>query len=326
MAEADVVVQDSIQTQSVDHAFLDLEAGRARYDGEVLTIEVSGQWIHEERRLIALALGLPLEHVRIIQPATGGAFGGREDISIQIYLGLAALKLKGKTVCLRYSRSESMIARHKRHPIRIDYKLGAKNDGTLVAAQVIVYVDKGAYASTGVAVMRKASSHATGPYRVPNVWADVVGVFTNKNPCGAMRGFGAAQMAIAYEGLIDRLASQLGMDKTELRLKNLIRSGDPVTTGQIVPQATVVECFETVLKKINWSRRNYDSPSPHLRRGYGVSAICFGLGYGDGFPDASRALCKLTSDGIVEVYSGGVDVGQGLVNMIAQIVAEEIGV
>lgn len=326
MREADVVVEDMIQTQTVDHAFLDIEAGRARYDGKRLTIEVSGQWLHEERRLIALALGLPLEKLRIIQPATGGAFGGREDISIQIYLGLAALKLKGKTICLRYSRSESMVARHKRHPIRVHYKLGAKQDGTLVAAQITFYVDKGAYASTGIAVMRKASSHATGPYKVPNVWVDVIGVFTNNNPCGAMRGFGAAQTAIAYEGLMDRLAAKLGMDKTELRMKNLIHSGDAVTTGQIVPHATGQECFEAVLKKIDWKNRSYETGAPHLKRGYGVSVICFGLGYGDGFPDASRARCKLTADGTVEVYSSAVDVGQGLMNMIAQIVAEEVGV
>ena len=326
MDQADVVVEDVIQTQSVDHAFLDLEAGRARYNGRTLTIEAPGQWIHEERRLIALALGLPLERVRIIQPATGGEFGGREDISIQIYLGLAALKAKGSTVCLRYSRAESMTARHKRHPVRIDYKLGSQKDGTLVAAEVTVCVDKGAYASTGVAVMRKASSHATGPYRIPNVWVDVVGVFTNKNPCGAMRGFGAAQMAIAYEGLMDRLAAEIGMDKAELRLKNLVRSGDAVTTGQVVPHATAAECFEAVLQKMNWANRSYAPPAPHLRRGYGVSVICFGLGYGDGFPDASRARCRLTKEGAIEVYSGGVDVGQGLTNMVAQIAAEEIGV
>lgn len=326
MGEADVIVEDVIQTQTVDHAFLDLEAGRARYDGKMLTIEVSGQWLHEERRLIALALGLPLEKLRLIQPATGGAFGGREDISIQIYLGLAAVKLKGKTVCLRYSRPESMVARHKRHPVRVHYKLGAKKDGTLVAAQITFYVDKGAYASTGIAVMRKASSHATGPYKVPNVWVDVIGVFTNNNPCGAMRGFGAAQTAIAYEGLMDRLAAQLGMDKIELRMKNLIKSGDAVTTGQIVPHATGVECFEAVLKRIDWKNRSYETPAPHLKRGYGVSVICFGLGYGDGFPDASRAKCRLTDEGIVEVCSSGIDVGQGLTNMVAQIAAEEIGV
>ncbi|HUI06253.1 MAG TPA: xanthine dehydrogenase family protein molybdopterin-binding subunit, partial [Verrucomicrobiae bacterium] len=326
LREADVVVEDVIQTQTVDHAFLDLEAGRARYDGKMLTIEVSGQWLHEERRLIALALGLPLEKLRLIQPATGGAFGGREDISIQIYLGLAALKLKGQTVCLRYPRAESMIARHKRHPVRIHYKLGAKQDGTLVAAQVTFYVDKGAYASTGIAVMRKASSHATGPYKVPNVWVDVIGVFTNNNPCGAMRGFGATQTAIAYEGLMDRLAARLGMDKVDLRMKNLIRSGDAVTTGQVVPLATGVECFEAVLKRIDWKNRSYETPAPHLKRGYGVSVMCFGLGYGDGFPDASRAQCRLTDDGIVEVCSSGIDVGQGLTNMVAQIAAEEIGV
>jgi CO/xanthine dehydrogenase Mo-binding subunit len=326
MSEADVVVEDVIQTQTTDHAFLDLEAGRARYDGKMLTIEVSGQWLHEERRLIALALGMPLEKLRLIQPATGGAFGGREDISIQIYLGLCALKLKGKTICLRYSRSESMIARHKRHPVRVDYKLGAKKDGTLVAAQVIFYVDKGAYASTGIAVMRKASSHATGPYKVPNVWVDVVGVFTNNNPCGAMRGFGAAQTAIAYEGLMDRLADKLGMDKAELRRKNLIKSGDSVTTGQIVSHATALECFDAVLKKIDWNHRSYDTPAPHLKRGYGLSIVCFGLGYGDGFPDASRARCKLNDEGVVELYSSAIDVGQGLLNMVCQIAAEEIGV
>ena len=325
MAEADVVVEDTIQTQTADHAFLDLEAGRAKWDGKTLTIEVPGQWIHEECRLIALALGLPVEKVRIIQPATGGAFGGREDISIQIYLGLCALKLKGKTVCLRYSRSESMIVRHKRHPIRIHYKLGAKKDGTLVAAQITFYVDKGAYASTGIAVMRKASSHATGPYKVPNIAVDVIGVFTNNNPCGAMRGFGAAQTAVAYEGLMDRLATKLGMDKAELRRKNLVKSGDEVTTGQVVPYATAVECFDAVLQKIDWPHRSYETPAPHLKRGYGVSIVCFGLGYGDGFPDASRARCRLRPDGIIEVYSSGCDVGQGLINMVAQITAEEIG-
>jgi CO/xanthine dehydrogenase Mo-binding subunit len=326
MAEAEVVVEDTIQTQTCDHAFLDLEAGRAKWDGKMLTIEVPGQWLHEECRLIALALGLPVEKIRIIQPATGGAFGGREDISIQIYLGLCALKLKGKTICMRYSRSESMIVRHKRHPIRIHYKLGAKKDGTLTAAQVTFYVDKGAYASTGIAVMRKASSHATGPYKVPNISVDVLGVFTNNNPCGAMRGFGAAQTAIAYEGLMDRLATKLGMDKAELRMKNLVKSGDEVTTGQIVPYATAVECFDAVLKKIDWKNRSYETPAPHLKRGYGVSIVCFGLGYGDGFPDASRARCRLTPDGMVEVYSSGIDVGQGLINMVSQIAAEEVGV
>src|SRR5258706_7859361 len=136
MTEAEVIVEDTIQTQTVDHAFLDLEAGRAKWDGKMLVIEVPGQWIHEECRIIALALGLPVEKIRIIQPATGGAFGGREDISIQIYLGLCALELKGKMVCMRYTRSESMIVRHKRHPIPVHDKLREKKDGTLIAEHV----------------------------------------------------------------------------------------------------------------------------------------------------------------------------------------------
>ncbi|MHC4609916.1 MAG: xanthine dehydrogenase family protein molybdopterin-binding subunit, partial [Planctomycetota bacterium] len=332
LAESDVVVTETFQTQTVDHAFLDLEAGVARYETSgqgLLTIQVSGQWVHEERRLIALALGLEPEHIRIIQPATGGAFGGREDISIQIYLGLAALKHPNKTVALRYDRGESMRARHKRHAIRVEYTLGARPDGTLTAAKVVVWSDEGAYASTGPAVMRKASSHATGPYRVPNVSVDVYGVHTNNNPTGAMRGFGACQMAIAYEGMMDRLAQALGCDRYELRRQNLIRAGDAVTTGQRLPVATVTDCLETAMDQFRAGGSAGPAleqpPEPHLRRGYGMSAICFGLGYGDGFPDCARARVAFDQDGRAVVYTGGVDVGQGFDNMVAQIAADDLG-
>jgi CO/xanthine dehydrogenase Mo-binding subunit len=326
LAESDVVISETFQTQTVDHAFLDLEAGIGLWDGKVLTLHVSGQWVHEERRLTALALGLPLEAVQIISPVTGGAFGGREDLGIQIHLGLAALKNPGKTIAMRYSREESMRSRHKRHALRIHYTLGAMRDGTLTAAKVTVFSDEGAYASTGPAVMRKASSHATGPYRVPNVYVDVYGVYTNNNPTGAMRGFGATQMATAYEGMIDRLADRLEMDRIELRRKNLIRSGDAVTTGQIVPVATAVECMEAALDQFK-SGQTIDPPlAPNQRRGWGVSVICFGLGYGDGFPDASRARLRFTPDDRLEVSTGGVEYGQGLLNMVSQIAAEEIGV
>jgi len=325
LAASDVVLSETFQTQTVDHAFLDLEAGIARWDGKLLTIHVSGQWVHEERRLTALALGLPLEAVRIICPATGGAFGGREDISIQIYLGLCALKHPGKTIAMRYSREESMRARHKRHALRIHYTIGAKKDGTLTAAKITVYSDEGAYASTGPAVLRKAASHATGPLRIPNVHVDVYGVFTNNNPTGAMRGFGACQMAIAYNGMMDRLAARLGMDRVELWRKNLIRSGDDVTTGQRIPIATAMECMDAALAKYRQGGPGSAPVRPHQRRGWGLSVICFGLGYGDGFPDASRARVRFNEAGRVEVYTGGVEYGQGLLNMAGQIAAEELG-
>jgi len=325
LAGSAYVVSETFHTQTVDHAFLDVEAGVACWDGKLLTIQVSGQWIHEERRLIALALGLPMEQVRIISPATGGAFGGREDISIQIHTGLAALRFPGKTVAMRYDRGESMIARHKRHAIRIEYTMGADSEGRLTAAKVAVYSDEGAYASTGIAVLRKAASHATGPYRVPNVHVDVFGVFTNNNPTGAMRGFGACQMAISYEGMMDRLAEKMGMDRVEIRKRNLIRSGDEVTTGQRIPLAAAVECLDAALAKFEERPRPDEALPPHLRRGWGMSVICFGLGYGDGFPDASRSRVRIAEDGVLEVFTGMVDVGQGVDNVVAQIAAEEMG-
>lgn len=327
LADADVVVTDTFHTQTVDHAFLDLEAGTGVWDGHTLTLRTAGQWVHEEARLIALALGLPVEQVRIIQPCTGGAFGGREDISIQIYLGIAALKHPGKTIGLRYDRGESMRARHKRHALDIEYTLGAKRDGTLTAARIIVHSDEGAYASTGIAVMRKASSHATGPLRVPNIEVDVYGVHTNNNPTGAMRGFGACQMAIAYNGTMDRLAKALGMDRVDLILKNLIQPGDVVTTGQRIENATGDKCLAAALEKFR--DRPYpgnENLPPHLRRGWGLSVMCFGIGYGDGYPDCSRARVELNDDGTATVYTGGVEFGQGLLNMVIQIAGEHLGI
>jgi CO/xanthine dehydrogenase Mo-binding subunit len=325
LAEADVVVEGEFRTRGVDHAFLDLEAGMAELDGDTVVIHASGQWIHEERRLVALALGLPLERVRIVQPATGGAFGGREDISIQIYLGLAVLKHK-RPVRMEYTRSESMVARHKRHPVRIKYTMGAKLDGTITAAKVQIVTDEGAYTSTGPAVLRKAVSHCTGPYRVPNIWADGQAVFTNACPTGAMRGFGACQLAIAYEGMLQILARKLKRDPVSLRAQNLLRDGEEVTTGQRIVVAGGADCLEAVAKALDWSNRDYQTPQPYLRRGYGVSSICFGLGYGDGFPDAARARVRLVDDGSVEVYTAAVEFGQGVHTMMAQVAANELGV
>lgn len=325
LAEADAVVTCVFKTHGVDHAFLDLEAGYAEMVDDVITIHASGQWVHEERRLIALALGVPMERVRIVQPPTGGAFGGREDISIQIYLGLAALTLN-RPVRMQYTREESMVARHKRHPMEIEYTLGAMADGTFTAAKVLIRSDEGAYASTGPAVLRKAVSHCTGPYRVPNVMADGVALFTNNCPTGAMRGFGACQLAIAYEGTVLAMAHKLGIDVVALKRKNLLRDGEQVTTTQVIPVASAHDCLEAALARFGWEGRRTDAPAAHLRRGYGVSAICFGVGYGDGYPDASRGRVRFADDGVLEVYSGGVEVGQGLHSLLAQIAGEEFGI
>ncbi len=325
LATADAVVRCRFKMRGVDHAFLDVEAGYAEPEGEGVVIHASGQWIHEERRLVALAIGVPVEQVRIVQPATGGAFGGREDISIQIYLGLAALKL-GQAVRIQYTREESMVARHKRHPIEVDYTLGAKADGTFVAAKVVIRSDEGAYASTGPAVLRKAVSHCTGPYRVPNIHCDGVAIVTNTCPTGAMRGFGACQLAIAYEGAVEAMARELGVDAVTLKRKNLLKDGDRLTTNQVVNVASGGEVLEAALTKFGWESRSHSAPAPHLRRGFGVSSICFGLGYGDGYPDRSFARVRIAEDGVVEVRSSGVDVGQGLHGLLGQIAAEVLGI
>lgn len=325
IAAADVVIHTTTRTQAVDHAFLEVEAGYAELVDDRVEIHAAGQWVHEERRLVALAVGLPLERVRIIQPPTGGAFGGREDISIQIYLALAVLRL-GQPVRMQYTRHESMIARHKRHPMEIDYTLAAMRDGTIVAAKVYIRSDEGAYASTGPAVLRKSVSHATGPYRVPNIRVDGIAVFTNNCPTGAMRGFGACQLAIAYEGAVRVLAERLGIDVVELKRKNLLRDGDAITTGQIIPVASARDCMDAALARAGWAQRSYETAAPHLRRGYGVSTICFGVGYGDGYPDGSRARVRLSDDATLEVYSGAVEVGQGVHALLAQIAGEELAV
>lgn len=187
LACADTVVTCVFKTQGVDQRVLDLEAGYAEIDGDVVVIHASGQWVHEEQRLIALALGLPVERVRIVQPPTGGAFGGREDISIQIYLGLAALKL-GRPVRMQYTREESMIARHKRHPMEIEYTLGATADGRFTAARVLIRSDEGAYASTGP---RGAPQGREPLHRaVPRAQRVVRrrGSIHQQLPAGAMRG------------------------------------------------------------------------------------------------------------------------------------------
>ena len=327
LKKCDIIIKDFFQTQTVDHAFLDLESGTAVWDGAVLTINASGQWVHEERRLIALALGLPIEAVRVIAPVTGGAFGGREDLGIQMLLGVAALCHPRRIVGLRYHREESMRARHKRHAIRIKYTLGATKDGRLVAAEIEVYSEEGAYASTGPAVLRKAASHCTGPYLVPNIKCDVYGVYTNNNPKGAMRGFGSVQMAMAYEGMMDRLAKKIGITREEIRDLNLIRDGDPITTGQRIDNASARFCLKKALTHFRKSRdTKFRKLYNHERRGVGMSVICFGLGYGDDFPDASRAKVCIGSDDRVWVFTGACDYGQGAVTVAAQIAAEELGV
>lgn len=254
-AKSDVIVEKEYRTGMVDHAFLQPEAGVSYMEGDKVVVCVSTQYPHFDRIEVAEALGIPEEQVRILNPAVGGAFGGREDITMQIHLALASRTLK-KPVKSIYDREESFLAHSKRHAFIMKYKTGATSDGKLLATEVTIIGDTGAYASWVCNVLRKGGVHATGPYEVPNVKVDSYGVYTNNPFAGAMRGFGATQPPVAYEQQMDIIAEKLGMDPIEFRMKNIFRKGSITATGQeLYESVTAVECLEAVASKINKNNR-----------------------------------------------------------------------
>jgi CO/xanthine dehydrogenase Mo-binding subunit len=230
LAAADVVLEDEFATTWQEHAFLQPEAGVAYLDeqGRVV-IETAGQWLHEDRRQIAMILGLPEDQIVIRYAAIGGAFGGREDLSIQHLLALAAWKLR-RPVALVWSREESMIAHHKRHPFIVRCKWGAQRDGTITALEAELIGDGGAYASTSAEVTKVATLFANGCYAIDNISVDGYALYTNNIPCGAFRGFGAPQAQFAAEIMVTRLAHALGIDPVEIRRRNLYREGSLEST------------------------------------------------------------------------------------------------
>jgi len=241
-AEADVIVENEYKTTFIDQLPLQVEAGVAFYDEKDGVIELwsATQWLHDTQADMAQSLGLPKEKIRIIQPVIGGAFGKKEDISVHIYLALAAIATR-RPVKLTYSREESMIAQSKRHPFIIRMKTGVTKKGYLTACQVEVIGDTGAYASSGLAVVHKGMYHCTGPYNVDNVKGIAYTIYTNNTYCGAMRGFGANQMAFAYESQMDILAQQLGIDPVQFRLQNAYEIGSTTPNRQILTHSVGVK-------------------------------------------------------------------------------------
>lgn len=238
---SDIIVENNYETSMVEHCFLQPEAGAAYIDekGDINLI-VATQYPHYDREEIAQALNLSQENIRIITAAVGGAFGGREDITLQIHLAMAAYKLK-RPVKTIYSREESFIAHSKRHPFYMRYKTGAKKDGTLMAMEAEIIGDAGAHASWTINILRKAGVHATGPYLIPNVKIDCHAVYTNNPFTGAMRGFGAAQVPMAYEQQIDEIANRLKINPVDIRLKNCFKAGSITATGQILEESVPLQ-------------------------------------------------------------------------------------
>ena len=341
-AHADVVVTGTYEVGMQDQAFLGPESGVAIPDGEGgIDLFVATQWLHVDHRQTALALGLQPEQVRMTNAGVGGAFGGREDVSMQIHACMLALHT-GRPVKMVYNREESFFGHVHRHPCRMRYEHGATRDGKLVYVRARVVLDGGAYASSSRAVCTNAACFAVGPYVIPNARIDSYVAYTNNPPCGAMRGFGAVQVAFAHEAQMDRLAAALEMDPVELRIANALKQGDRMPTGQLIDHpAPVAELLERVramplppasapgdLRELPGGVAN-TTHGEGVKRGIGYGIGVKNVGFSEGFDDFSTARVRLSIDegeSLVEVHTAACEVGQGLETILAQIARTELDV
>ncbi|HEV8224667.1 MAG TPA: xanthine dehydrogenase subunit D [Rubrobacteraceae bacterium] len=343
-ASADVVVKGEYEVGMQDQAFLGPESGLAVPDGQDgVDLYISTQWLHLDQEQVAESLGLDPEQVRLTLSGVGGAFGGREDLSMQIHACMLALDT-GRPVKMVYNREESFYGHVHRHPARMRYEHGATRDGELVYVRARLVFDGGAYASSSNAVCTNAATFACGPYDVPNAHIESHMLYTNNPPCGAMRGFGAVQVCFAHETQMDRLARELGMDPLELRTMNALKPGDTFPFGQEVPPpAPVREILERVrdmplpveeevvgrdLRRLPGGVSNV-THGEAVRRGVGYAVGFKNIGFSAGFDDYSTARVTLSiQDGepLVQVHTAAAEVGQGLITVEAQIARTELGV
>lgn len=336
--KADVIVEGEYHTPVQEHAYLQPEAGLSYIDENgLITIESAGQWTHADRASIAHALGLPDEMIRVIYPAIGGAFGGREDLSVQIPLALATWKLQ-RPVKIIWSRRESMIGHGKRHAVTIKAKWGATKDGKLIAVENELIGDGGAYMYTSNKVLGNATITSTGPYFIPNVKTDVYGVYTNNIPGAAFRGFGAPQALFMAETQMNKLAEKLGMDPVEFRLINALRDGDTMGVGTPAPgPVTVVQCIEAARDKFGWKksdrrRKTADrkkSDQLSVVRGRGFAAGFKNVGFSFGYQENCWAKVELYGNGKIEkviLHHAGAEVGQGTHTVMIQMAAQTLNV
>ncbi len=323
LQQADVVVEGTYRTQFVDHAYMELESGMAWIDDDgVINLRTSTQVI-EHYRSLAKMLGLPQSKVRIRGTMVGGGFGGREDMTVEPYLALAAWKT-GRPVRSDLPREESFFAHTKRHPFVFRYKTGVRRDGTILGMKVEIVSDAGAYIYLSPYVLIYALVPCTGPYRVPNLYADAKSVLTNNPPTSAMRGFGGLQACFAYERHMDDIADALGMDPRELRRKNFIRRGDTLGNGQVIENDPLLE----ELMDTAWSMLGGDKPAapPGKAVGRAVSVAMVSYGRLLWTHDTSSAYVSLELDGSVVVRSGVPDIGGGQSASLVQITSEVLGV
>ena len=342
-AQADVVVVGEYEVGMQDQAFLGPESGLAvpAEDGGI-DLYVATQWLHVDRDQLAPCLGLPKEKVRLTLAGVGGAFGAREDLSMQVHACMLALRTN-RPVKMVYNREESFYGHVHRHPATMRYEHGATRDGKLVYVKAVIVLDGGAYSSTTRAVTGNAASLGVGPYEAPHVSIDAYGVYTNNPPCGAMRGFGAVQACFGYESQMDKLADALGMDPLELRVKNVVDQGSRLPTGQVIEAPAPLADMARRLRAmplppplpVDADLRALPGGVSNTTHGEGVvRGIGYGVGiknicFSEGFDDFSTARVRLELVGgepVAVVHTASAEVGQGLVTLQAQIARTELGI
>jgi selenium-dependent xanthine dehydrogenase len=324
-AEADVIIEKEYTTQTVEHGFIEPEAGLAvpEADGRI-TVYCGGQIPFTDREQIAATLNVPEDRIRVINCLIGGGFGGKEDATVQVHIALLAQATK-RPVKMVFSRKESLRVHPKRHATIIKMKTGAKKDGTLVAQEVLIYGDGGAYASLSGHVMLRATTHAAGPYEVPNVVVDTYAMYTNNVPSGAFRGFGVTQSTFAMESQMDQLAEKLGISPLDIRRKNILTIGKKTLAGQVLTESCgLPQALELVAEEME--KHPFVAEEGSKRRAWGVACAYKNVGYGSGAYDAAGAEVEVFTNGRAAVRAGAAEIGQGLVGILAQTVTEELGV
>jgi CO/xanthine dehydrogenase Mo-binding subunit len=325
---ADFVFENEYRTSRQAHAFLETEAGVAFYgeDGR-LTVRVGGQYPQGDQTQIARALGLRNEDVRVIMPMPGGAFGGKYEITVQGYLALVTLLTK-RPCRIMLDRDESFLAGIKRHPFHMRYRTACTAEGQLIAAEVELIADTGAYASVGPAVLSLATEHCLGPYFFPTLKIDSYCVYTNNSFAGAFRGFGVPQVVVGIEQQMDIMARAVGMDPIEFRRRNGLRAGQPAALGNVLDvESSLDQVLEAAESGPIYSQREelVQTGDRWKRRGVGVAATWQGFGFGAGIPDYAVAQVALDEGGHYQLLVGSVDLGQGNATAFVQIAAHELG-
>ncbi|MEK6676324.1 MAG: selenium-dependent xanthine dehydrogenase [Planctomycetota bacterium] len=313
LARSAHVIEHTWQTQCIEHLFLEPEASIAWPDGNGLHVLTQGQGIFDDRRQIAKVLGWPESRILAELVSNGGAFGGKEDLSIQAQTALCAM-LVGRPVKCVLTREESMRLHPKRHPVRISLKVGCDVDGHLTAVRARIIGDKGAYASVGAKVIERAAGHAIGPYKCEHIDIESLAVYTNNPPNGAMRGFGANQAAYAIEGALDILSEKVGIDGWEIRWRNILRQGDRFCTGQQLTKPFGLD--KTLLAVRDAYRSNKYA---------GIACGIKNVGIGNGLPEIGRASLTVENDGSITLRTGHTEMGQGLFTVAIQTAVQETG-